>query len=99
MHKVELVAPAPPSIMIKLWYCDITGRSIIVAERKRSHAISTRSRPSYAFYTRISESVLLHFKQGDINQNLVETSLSPRLWESDCYTNNRCWGPTNLQIT
>jgi len=47
-------------------------------------------------YKRISQSVLLHFRQEDISQNLAETSLSPWLWESDCYTKNGCWGRTDF---
>jgi len=26
-------------------------------------------------------------------------SLSSWMWESDCYANNCCWGPADLQIT
>ena len=32
------VAPEPPSIMTKLWDCDITRRSAIVTEQEWSHA-------------------------------------------------------------
>jgi len=40
---------------------------------------------------RLSQSVqLLHFRQDYISQNLVETSLSPCLWQSFCYANNCC---------
>jgi len=39
--KFGRVAPAPPSIMAKLWDSDITQRSDIVTEQERSHAIST----------------------------------------------------------
>jgi len=30
---------------------------------------------------------------------LAETSLRPWLWEFDCYANNCCWDPTDLQFT
>jgi len=36
------VAPAPPRIMKKLWYCDITRQSDIVKEQARSFAVSAR---------------------------------------------------------
>jgi len=40
-----------------------------------------------------SHSVLLYFRKEDlISQHLVEMSLNPRLWESDCDANNWCWG-------
>jgi len=70
MQSVACVAPAPPSIMTKLWYCDITRRSDIVTEQERSLAITRRSRPSHAI-RKVSQSVLLHFRQEDISQNLA----------------------------
>ena len=48
MYYVGRVASAPPSIMIKLRYCDKKRRSDIVTEQERSLAISTRHRPSHA---------------------------------------------------
>jgi len=38
-------APAPSSIVTKLWYCDTTGRSDIVTEQEHSLAISRRPHP------------------------------------------------------
>jgi len=38
----------------------------------------------------LNQSVLLFFKQEDISRDQVETSQSPWLLESDCYTNNCC---------
>jgi len=46
MHWVGRVVPVPPRIMTKLWYCDITRRSVVI-EQERSHAI-TSPRPSNA---------------------------------------------------
>jgi len=40
--------PAPPSIITKLWYCDITRRPDIVTEQECAHALSTRPRLSHA---------------------------------------------------
>ena len=53
--------------MTKLWYCDEgqTRGSDIVTEQERSHAISTRPRPHAT--ERIRQSVLLHFRHGDIS--------------------------------
>jgi len=48
MYEVGRSSPAPPRIMTKLWYCDITQRSDIVTEQELSHAISTRHRTSHA---------------------------------------------------
>ena len=39
---------SPPSIMTKLWYCDMDRGSDIVTEQERSHAVATRPRPSHA---------------------------------------------------
>jgi len=68
--QIGCVAPAPPSIMTKLWYCDITRQSDIVTDQERSLAVATRARPSHAI-RKVSQSVLLHFRQEDINQNLA----------------------------
>jgi len=59
-------------MMTKLWYCDITRRSDIVIEQECSLAIATttRPRPSHAI-RKVSQSVLLHFRQEDISQNLA----------------------------
>jgi len=62
----------------------------------RSHTFPPHYTPGYK---RISQSELLHFRQEDISQNLAETSLSPWLWEFDCYAKNCCWGRIDLQIT
>ena len=42
------VVPAPPWIKKKLWHCGISQRWDIVTEQERSHAITTRPRPSHA---------------------------------------------------
>ena len=70
----------------------------IALEQERSLAMSTRTRPSHAI---IKDKLVLlrHFRQVNIIQNLVEMSLSPWLWECDCYANNCCWGRTDLEIT
>jgi len=47
-HYVGRVALAPPRIVAKLRYCDITQWSDIATEQERSFAMSTRSRPSHA---------------------------------------------------
>jgi len=36
MHLVGRVAPAPPNIMTKLWYCDTTRRLDLVIQQERS---------------------------------------------------------------
>jgi len=41
-------APAPPSIMTKLQYCDITRRLDIMTEQERSLSITMRPCPSHA---------------------------------------------------
>ena len=41
MQKFGRVAPTPPSIVTKLWYCDTTSRSNIVTEQELSLAVST----------------------------------------------------------
>jgi len=99
-HYVGLgrVALVPLSIMTNLRYCDIIRGSDIATEQERSLAMSTRPRPSHAI-RKDKLVLLLHFRQVDISQNLVEMSLSLWLWESDCCANNCCWGRTNLEIT
>jgi len=32
--------------------------------------------------------MLMRFRQEDVSQKVVVTSLSQRLWESDCYANS-----------
>jgi len=68
------VEPAPPSIVTKLWYCYITRRSDIVKEQERLHALSPPDLALLPLQERISQSVLLHFRQEDVSQNLAETS-------------------------
>jgi len=47
------VAPAPPRMMTKLWYCVIAQRSDIVKEQARSFAVSTKRRPFHAISTSV----------------------------------------------
>jgi len=62
--------------MTNLRYCDITLGSDIATKQERSLALSKRPRPSHAI--RKDKLVqLLHLRQVDISQNLVEMSLSP----------------------
>ena len=49
-----------------------------------------QTRPFDALRKAKSQSVLLCFRQEVISQNMVETSLSPWLWESVCYANSFC---------
>jgi len=78
-----------------LWH---NTRADIATEQERSLAMSMRPRPSHVIRKHKLD-LLLHFRQVDIIENLVEMSLSPWLWESDCYANNCCWGRTDLEIT
>jgi len=64
--------------MTKLRYCDLTQGSDIATEQERSLAMSTSPRPSHAI-RKDKLVLLLHFRQVDIGQNLVEMSLSPWL--------------------
>ena len=77
-HYVGRVALAPLSIVTKLRYCDITRGSGIATEQERSLAMSTRPRPSHTI-RKDKLVLLLHFRQVDISQSLVEMSLSPWL--------------------
>jgi len=72
-------------IVTKLWRCDTTGRPDRVTEQERSLAVSTRPRPCWCV--------------DDSSQNVVVTSLSPWLWKYDCFTNNCCWAPEDMQFT
>jgi len=47
---VGRVARAPPSIMTKLWDCDITWRSDIMTEQECSHAIARYETSSFSPY-------------------------------------------------
>ena len=86
-----------PSITTNLWYCDKTRRSDIVTEQERSNASSTRHRPSHAIRKSKSlHTVVFQVRRRYYSQNLVRTTLSPRLWESDCDANNCCWGHVKI---
>jgi len=81
---------------VVLWHAITRGSDIVT--RTLACRICV---PSFfsSYKKRLSQSVLLHFRQEDISQNLAETSLSPWPWEFNCYANNLCWGRTDLQIT
>ena len=83
--------------MKKLRCCDTTQRSDSVTEQPCSLALSTRPCPSHPINEAI-QSVLLHFNQEDISQNLVEKRSNPWLGESHSYANNCCSAPTELQF-
>jgi len=72
--------------------------------REQSLPISTKPRPQDSSPSRfekgfVSQIVLMAFRQEDVRQNVVVTSLSQWLWESDCHANNCSEAPTDLQIT
>ena len=57
------------------------SRSDIVTEQELSHTIATKPHPSHE--KRTSQSLMLHFRQEDIGQNLPETgfkSMPVRIW-------------------
>jgi len=60
-----------------------------VIDEERLIAKSTRPGPSHAI-RKLGKSVLLRFGQDDISQNLVVTSLSQWMCESDFYANECC---------
>jgi len=96
---VELAPQLPtplPSIMTNLVYCDKTRRLDIVTEQERSNASSTRHRPSHAIRKSKSLHTAVFQARRYYGQNLVRTTLSPRLWESDCDANNCCWGHVKI---
>jgi len=72
----------------KLCYCNTTQRSDIATEQERSLAISTK--PHSVRYKKgfVSQFVPMRFRQEDVSQNVVVTSLSQCFWESDYHANN-----------
>jgi len=73
---------------MKLWHnitvrhCDST-RTLPCNICKTSPSDSSRYKKGF-----VSQFVLMRFREEDVSQNVVVTSLSQWLWESDCYTNN-----------
>ena len=80
-----------------LWQINgIVTKHDIVTEQERYYASSTRHHPSHAIRKSKSVHTVVFQARRYYSQNLVRTTLSPRLWESDCDANNCCWGHVKI---
>ena len=57
---------------------------------------SARHHPSHALRKSKSLHTVVFQARRYYSQNLVRTTLSPSLWESDCDANNCCWGHVKI---